>query len=143
MTLTWQGYGSLVIRTDFAHPAEWDAIQAAITEPQTPDGFLPSVRFVDDDRYDGLSASQLVEMAPMHAAIIAFLVDGQTLSHPDRPVLVVNVWQRNGRTFRVIPSEMWSVENNLSQSNMDWKDFADSVDEDGIFRGFGRQGAGT
>jgi len=31
---------------------------------------------------------------------------------------------------------MWSVENNLSISNMDFSDFADSADADGVFRGF-------
>jgi hypothetical protein len=32
---------------------------------------------------------------------------------------------------------MWGVENNLSLANMDWEDFAATVDEDGVFRGFG------
>jgi hypothetical protein len=38
--------------------------------------------------------------------------------------------------FRVIPSQMWSVENNLSIANMDFFEFADAVGDDGIFRGF-------
>jgi len=63
------------------------------------------------------------------------------LTHPDRPIQVVNLYDyragpRSGDTFRVIPSEMWSVQNNLSLANMDWAEFADSTDEDGIFRGF-------
>jgi hypothetical protein len=41
-----------------------------------------------------------------------------------------------GRTFRVIPREIWSVENNLSISNMDYHEFADNIDSDGVFRGF-------
>jgi uncharacterized protein DUF6924 len=32
---------------------------------------------------------------------------------------------------------MWGVENNLSLANMDFEEFADSVDADGVFRGFG------
>jgi len=31
---------------------------------------------------------------------------------------------------------MCSVENNLSIANMDFSEFADNVDKDGIFRGF-------
>ena len=46
------------------------------------------------------------------------------------------MYDEPGRTFRVIPSEMWSVENNLSIANMDFAEFADAVDEDGVFRGF-------
>jgi hypothetical protein len=36
----------------------------------------------------------------------------------------------------VIPTELWSVENNLALGNMDFKDFAQSVDADGVFRGW-------
>ena len=100
---------SPVIRTDFAHDDEWTRVRAAIVAPQT-------------------------------------------LTHHERPILVVNLYDwveeledteddgrgpRYGATFRVIPAEMWSVQNNLSLLNMDWSDFADSVDDDGIFRGFG------
>jgi hypothetical protein len=31
---------------------------------------------------------------------------------------------------------MWSVENNLALSNMDFEEFATAVDGDGVFRGF-------
>jgi hypothetical protein len=43
-----------------------------------------------------------------------------------------------GATFRVVPSEMWSVQNNLTISNLDWEDFAGKADGDGVFRGFGK-----
>ena len=52
------------------------------------------------------------------------------------------IWRNQGKgpqygaTFRVVPSEMWSVQNNLTISNMDWEEFTDNVDTDGIFRGF-------
>ena len=68
---------------------------------------------------------------------------GKGLQHP---VLAVDVyvpeWEREegikpGRTFRVIPSKMWSVENNLSMANADWEDFMDYVEADGIYRGVG------
>ena len=51
-------------------------------------------------------------------------------------MLVIDLADQPGRTFRVIPSEMWSVENNLSLANMDFDEFADAVDAAGIFRGF-------
>jgi uncharacterized protein DUF6924 len=38
--------------------------------------------------------------------------------------------------FRVVASELCSVENNINLANMDWADFTQSVGEDGIFRGF-------
>jgi hypothetical protein len=41
-----------------------------------------------------------------------------------------------GRGFRVVPAELWGVENNLSIANMDFAEFAHHADPDGVFRGF-------
>jgi hypothetical protein len=38
--------------------------------------------------------------------------------------------------FRVIPSELWGPENNLSIANLDFDEFANNAGSDGIFRGF-------
>ena len=37
-----------------------------------------------------------------------------------------------------IPSELWSVENNLNLANMDWEEFVEPVGEDDAFRGFSK-----
>jgi hypothetical protein len=139
---------SLVIRTDFAHEDQWTHIQVAIVEPNE-DEFEADVEFVDDKAYEGLTASRLLQIVPADwNHTFAFLVDTLTLTHPDRPILVVNLYDwvegledqgkgpQYGATFRVVPSEMWSVQNNLSLANMDWEEFAESVDDDGVFRGF-------
>jgi hypothetical protein len=65
-----------------------------------------------------------------------FVADGVTMREGEHPVLVIDLADQPGRSFRVIPSEMWSVENNLSLANMDFDEFADAVDAAGIFRGF-------
>ena len=147
---------SLVIRIDFSHSQEWEEIQVAIAEPQTEEGFAALVTFVDDRAFENITPQQLVEMVPADSDhVVAFLVDAETLTHPDRPILVVNLdddveddedededVEEQGKgpqysvTFRVVPSEMWSVQNNLTIANMDWEEFADNVDGDGIFRGF-------
>jgi hypothetical protein len=67
------------------------------------------------------------------------LVDHTTIASPEMPVLLVDLNELNeqyGRTMRVIPAELPSIEVNLSLANMDFFDFADSADEDGVFRGF-------
>ena len=38
----------------------------------------------------------------------------------------------------VVPGQVWSIENNLSIANMDFFEFADRTDPDGVFRGFPR-----
>lgn len=101
--------------------------------------FRANLAFVDDRRYDGLTIERLPQFVPESSGpTFIFLVDRETLTRTDHPILVVDLFDQRGRSFRVIPSEMWSVENNLSLANMDWEDFAGNVDADGVFRGFPR-----
>jgi hypothetical protein len=133
------GDTSLVIRTDFAHDDEWAELRAAVVAPQTAEEFAANVAFVDDRANEGLTPAALLKTVPADADHgFAFLADELTLTHPDRPVLVVNLYDGEdaGTTFRVVPAEMWSVQNNLSLANMDWDEFAGGADDDGIFRGF-------
>jgi hypothetical protein len=126
---------SLVLRTDFSDKCAWDSLCSAI---RTPVGeFQAYVDCVSDPKYNGLSAEQLVGLNPQGTGHrFAFLVDRTALEHPDHPILVVDLSDEPGRTFRVVPSAMWSVENNLGIANMDFAEFADAVGEDGVFRGF-------
>ena len=105
---------------------------------QTSDeGFTASLDCVSDRQFDGLTVEQLVALAAQGGnRTFAFIADRMTLASPEFPVLVVDLYDEPGRTFRVIPGEMWGVENNLSIANMAYHEFAESVDPDGIFRGF-------
>jgi hypothetical protein len=40
--------------------------------------------------------------------------------------------------FRALPSQIQSIQNNLSIGNMDFEEFANNIDPDGVFRGFKR-----
>jgi hypothetical protein len=55
---------------------------------------------------------------------------------PEFAVLVVNLRNNPHPPFRALPAEIQSIENNLSIANMDYQEFAQNVDSDGIFRGF-------
>jgi hypothetical protein len=128
---------SLVLRTDFSDDAAWNAVCSAVQAPQGPLQFMANVDFVSDREYEGATFAQLVSIATEVAdRSFIFVVDPTTMTHGEHPVAVLDVSSAAGRTFRVIPSEMWSVENNLSIGNMDFDEFADAVDADGIFRGF-------
>ncbi len=128
-------HNALVLRTDFSDTAAWEAICAAIRKPVG--AFKAYVDFVSDPAYDGISTEQLRSLIPQGSNhTFMFIVDRIALLPPDYPILVVDLYTQPGRTFRVIPAEMWSIENNLSIANMDFEEFADAVDEDGIFRGF-------
>jgi hypothetical protein len=72
---------------------------------------------------------------------------GGTIADPEHPILAVHnddpydgddpeFTLPRGATFRVIPSSISEPENNLRIANMDFEEFADSTDDDGVFRGF-------
>ena len=128
---------SLVLRTDFSNEVAWKSICAAIEKPDPVDGFQAYVEFLSDPEYDGLTVEQLLTLDPQGSDhYFLFLVDQLALLHPEQPIVVVDLNREPGRTFRVIPSQMWAVQNNLSIANMDFEEFANSVDQDGIFRDF-------
>jgi hypothetical protein len=128
---------SLVIRTDFSDDAAWVEICRAIQEPQTEDEFQASVECISDRTCSGLAPEAIASVLPADSQRpFVFLVDSLTVSQPDRPVLVVDLLEKPGRSFRIIPSQAWGVENNLRLANMDFAEFAEFVGSDGVFRGF-------
>ena len=127
----------LVLRTDFSNQAAWEAICAEIRIPVGIFRFRANVEFVDDVEFSGITKEQLLGLIPKnygHSLII--VVDRTAISLPNYPLLIVDLFERSGREFRAIPSQTQSIENNLSIANMDFEEFAESVDERGVFRGF-------
>jgi hypothetical protein len=128
---------SLVIRTDFSDEVAWEHVCKLIQEPQTEDGFQASVECISDKACLGITAEKVASILPTGSQrSFVFLVDTKAFADHEHPVLVVDLQEDPGRSFRVVPSEAWGVENNLRLANMDFAEFADSVDEDGVFRGF-------
>lgn len=126
---------SLVLRTDFSDDAVWEQVRTAISMPVGD--FQAHVEFVDDPEYRDLTVDELTQCVARNSTLTEiYVVDVLTIADPEHPVMVVDVCEEPGRNFRVIPSEMWCVENNLSIANMDWEDFAESLDHNGVFRGF-------
>ena len=124
---------ALVVRTDFSNQAAWDAVRAEISEPV--EGFRAYVHFVDDPEYADAAMADLIAAAGEDRSFIV-VADRTTIMEPEHPVLVVELFDQPGRSFRALPSTVQSVENNLSIANMDFEDFTEAVGEDGIFRGF-------
>ena len=105
--------------------------------PRTRRGIqsLPGFRQRFEERQDHNRAiPSLIRDASDHSFI--FIVDQGAFSHPENPILVVDLYAECSRTFRVMPSEMWGVENNLSIANLEFDEFVDAADPDGVFRDF-------
>ena len=126
---------SLVVRTDYSDEPGWDRICREIEAPVGE--FRAYVCFVNDPDFEGLSVDELTTLGQRGGdRSFMFVVDRASLSDAEHPILVLDLADEPGRTFRVVPREMWSVENNLSLANMDFMEFADNVDADGVFREF-------
>ena len=127
----------LVLRADFSNQAAWEAIRAEIQKPVGIFRFRANVEFLDDLQYTDITKDQLLELFPNnynHSFIV--IVDQIAISHADYPLLIVDLYEGSGNEFRAIPSQIQGIENNLSIANMDFEEFAEAVDKDGIFRGF-------
>lgn len=127
---------SLLIRTDFSDEAAWESLCEGV-HARSEEGFRAYFDFISDRAFRDATVEQLVEFAQKSKfQCFICVADATALTSPEHPVLVVDLSDNPGRTFRVIPHEIWGVENNLSIANMDFYEFADECDPDGIFRGF-------
>ena len=125
---------SLVLRTDFSDDAAWESLCAAMEARDDEFGFQAQAQCISDRDYDGLTVEQILPLVPDGMRFL-FIADRIALADPEHPILVVDLDDESGRTFRVIPTFMWAVENNLSLANIDFYEMADSADPDGILRG--------
>lgn len=126
-----------VIRTDFSDQVIWEKVCAEIQKPVGVLQFRAYMEFIDDPQYADLNRDQLLELLPPgynHSFII--VADRMALTHPEHPLLVIDLFDKPRRDFRAIPAKIQGIENNLSIANMDFDEFADAADADGIFRGF-------
>ena len=125
---------ALLVRTDFTDDARWDAARAA-AGAETEEGFSAGLAPVDDSSWADASVDDLrsAALAAGGEAAVLFAVDAAA-SAGDFPILVIDL-EGSNPAFRCVAAELWSVENNLNVGNMDWAEFADHVDADGIYRG--------
>ncbi|QIZ38225.1 discoidin domain-containing protein [Saccharopolyspora sp. ASAGF58] len=126
-----------LVRTDFSDDNLWATTHSEIISPRQygPDTFSAYVEPVDDVKFEGLTAEQLVQLVPPGVDWpFLMIADKMTMESAEHHVLVVDLDDDDVRTFRATPLAAAEIENNLSIANMDWEDFADSADDDGIVR---------
>src|SRR5262249_1272043 len=72
-----------------------------------------------------------------HDPTFLLLADERAMTDKEYPILVLDLFEAGrGQSFRVTASELWSIGANLSIGNIDFEEFADGVDGDGVFRRF-------
>jgi len=130
--------GSLLVRTDFSSDDVWLRACAAVAQ-ESEEGFRAYVELISDPAFDGASWQAVQHAVPKnnHGASVLFIADREALATPDYPLLAVGIGHnRREPPFRCIAAHLWSVDNNLNISNMDWRDFTGATDENDIYRGF-------
>ena len=127
----------VLLRTSYADPAQWRQAWRQMTT-ETDEGFLANLLPIEDRALEDVTAEAALGLLPSTCEVSYVLIaDRRTMSHDEHPVLVVDRREPPSRPpFRAAASAVQAVENNLSIANMDFSEFADSVDKDGIFRGF-------
>jgi hypothetical protein len=126
---------AFALRTDFSDDAAWNTLCKTIEN--NDDELAPPVDLIDDPDFAGVTAKQLRSHLPEDSShTFAAIIDQTTLTHPEHPMLVVDLQDKPGRSFRAALAAFGMINSNLSIANMDFEDFASAVDKDGIFRGF-------
>lgn len=124
----------LVVRTHHGDDEAWNAVMKAVLAPisddeeyelpeEDPDAVYAYVETVDDTVYTGLSFEQLMALSPRDSHTFLFVADELTMLDPRHPLLVVDLWDEPGRSFRAAPGTIQAIQINLSLANMDFDDF--------------------
>lgn len=142
-------HASLLIRTDFTDDGVWRETALAAMAPQPDDldttaEFQAHLTCIDHPDNDGLTVPKLLALIGSGPPHYVFLVDHETIVNPEHPIVAVDTspkqWAEDtdlvrGQTIRIIPKQMWSIENNLSIGNAGFDDYVRGTDPDGVDRG--------
>lgn len=122
------------LRTYFDDDLAWRRLCELAVVPNGD--FAAYITPIDDRRWAGLGIEELVAAAAQVTRSFLLVADRTAQLDPEHPILVVDLSEPAGRSFRVIPAQLWNVENNLSLANLDFEDFANNCSDRGIFHGF-------
>ncbi|MEU2040493.1 DUF6924 domain-containing protein [Nocardia niwae] len=131
---------SLLVRTDFTDDAAWAQTLAAVIASYDED-MMSELTPVDDVTFDGLNPADLGDLVDGQTYV--FLADTTTMTDPEHPLLVVDSSDEDVRgdgdpVFRIAPRAMAEVEASFLLASVNFEEYAASVDDDGVYRGFDR-----
>jgi hypothetical protein len=125
----------LAARTDFADNAAWESLQAILAK--SLDGDASALQVISDSTFSGLTDKQLPKrISDGYAHSFAIIIDQTSLTETDHSILIVDLLEKPGRSFRAAPTSLAEVIDNLSTANMDFGEFAAAARRGGVFRGF-------
>lgn len=126
------GEKPFVVRADFSNEVEWGTL-CAMLKPGNE--LTPEMDLISDRAFEGVTAKKLRGLVVEESgASFGMIADGRTFSDADRPVLVVDLLEEPGRSFRAAARAVGEVAANLSVGNMGFEEFAEAARR-GVYRG--------
>lgn len=131
---------ALLIRTDFTDDAAWNQLIQAVARPVRigPVTTRANLELLDDSEFADASIEAILPLLKGYAQGHDFflIADTKTLFEQEGLLLVVDLGEQPGRSFRAPIVDIALIENNLTLGNMAFGEFADRASSDGVFRGF-------
>jgi hypothetical protein len=147
-----------LVRTDFSDDQAWETVVTDVTKARGSEGsqvdaYEPAITVFDDRYFERATGRSMAALVAAHEDVrgYAVLADHRSMTEAARggelTVLYVDLSVLDdddpelvstsflGRTFRCAVSAVASVQANLAIANLDFSDFADRLDPDGVFRG--------
>jgi hypothetical protein len=118
---------SPLLRTDFTDDEAWQALLEEIGSDW--------LTVAADPSHQGLSVSELVALVPDGSRYpVLAVADAVTFSAAERSLLLIDVYEEPGRTFRAVPDAFRSAIGNLAIQNQGFEDYLGSLDDAGVYR---------
>ncbi|MFB9840038.1 DUF6924 domain-containing protein, partial [Actinoallomurus acaciae] len=123
---------SPLLRTDFTDDDAWQALLDEIGDDW--------VTVVEDPGHQSLAVPALLALVPDGSRYPVLVVaDEVTFSSAERSLLLIDVSEEPGRTFRAVPDAYRSAIANLSIQNQSFDDYLRSAGDSGVYRISDRQ----
>lgn len=127
-----------IVRTDFSDDQVWETAWRDITLPRIywEEECVLDATLVAVPEFAGWTSDELAALLSHSGHGRVLIADTVTLASAEHPVLVVELDPEEDplRSFRATPHALVDVEIQLSLANMDWEEFSESADPDGVLR---------
>jgi hypothetical protein len=118
---------SPLLRTDFTDDQAWQALLDEIGSDW--------VTVMPDPGHRDLSVPELVALVPDGSRYpVLVIADHLTFTSAERSLLLIDVDEEPGRTFRAVPDAFQSAIANLAIQNQSFDDYLNRLDDSGVYR---------
>ncbi len=121
-----------LIRVFTKNDSIWKRITNQIKTP-SKQGFIADLHIVEGGPFNtSFTKSMMTEPSPFYNYDFIIMADSLTFTQEPHTLLCQGLFENKGKSFRVLPQDIWKVENNLSTANMDFDEFIENCNNKGV-----------